>query len=376
MARDKREFTEDSGLGFMRLVQFFNVFALVCIFISLIFVRGASVRFDFTVITNVLLMLSQAVVIWLIARRKLYTRQIIIGIEIFEIAVVAIQDMMAGTFDPFLSLFGAIPNFIMIAYFACSRRAKAVLVQPWSDQSILEHQVGNSRGLWDPKSIDFWMRLLIYFFVFSIIGHWMEMGVQILVVNGIIPGTIATADSLTWRDSLNPFFIYGIAFSFCGLVLYPAFLWLSDKLPHRWQALTISFIFNMAFCVAAELILGFLFNADYSAWDYRNQFMNFEGQVCLLYSIAFGVMSSLMTWIIYPMLEHRFANLNRDVFRVIFVAAFVLYLMIYATYNVDLDTMMPGQHLSLDMNDTDDPDKVRSLVERITDKMDEGKAGA
>ena len=321
---------------------------LLSIIIAMAFIRGGSAAIDWHAVTDVLLMLSQAMVIWLISRRKIYTRQIIIGIECFEILVNAVSMITSGEFEPLTFIVSSTPPVIVMLYFAFSRRAKAVLAQPWSDHTLREEQEA-SRKLWDPKSAAFWMRLLIYFFIFSIMGHWMEMGVQILVINGLFPGTVASPDSLTWRDNMNLFFIYGIAVAFCGLVLYPVYLKLRERFPHQWQALLASFLFNTLFCVAAELILGFLFNADYSAWDYRDQFMNFQGQICLLYTLAFGIMASIITWCVYPMLENKFSNLNRDVFRLVFAVSCVLFIMIYATYNIDLDTLAPGSGLSVDL---------------------------
>ena len=350
MARDPKTFDETSKLGFMRFIQVWNVFLILFVSIGLIFVRGASVQFDLPLIAGLLLLLAQATVIWLIAKRKMYTRQIVIGVEVFEIVVNLAESIAGDMFVPVDFALSCIPQLIVITYFATSRRAKAVLVQPWSEESIREAQDAREATLWDPKSIEFWMRLLIYFFAFSIMGHWMEMGVQILVVNGIMPGTIATPDSLTWRDSLNPFFIYGIAVAFCGLALYPVFLRLRERFSQRWKAYLASFLVNTLFCVVAELILGFLFNADYSAWDYRDQFMNFMGQICLLYTLAFGVMASFITWVVYPMMERHVSNLNRDIFRIVFVVACVLFLLIYATYNVDLDTLMPGEDLAVDLS--------------------------
>lgn len=336
MAGEQKQFDENSKLGFMRLIQVYNVLTIFGVSFVLIFVRGSEVKLDIGVLANVTMLISQAIVVWLIARRKIYTRQIVIGIELFEILVMLTRSYAEGNLSLESALFAIVPPGIVILYFLFSPRAKAVLVQPWNDTSVREQQEAKSRALWDPKSVEFWMRLLLYFFVFSIAGHWMEMGVQILVINGIMPGTIASPDSLTWRDNLNPFPIYGIAVVFCGLALYPAYLALRKRFSKHWQALLVSFLLNTLFCVVAELILGFLFNADYHAWDYRDQFLNFEGQVCLFYSLAFGVAASLITWFVYPMLESRIANLSRDAFRVFFVASVVLYLLIFITYNIDL----------------------------------------
>ena len=198
-------FDGNSKLGFMRFIQIYNAISVLLSLVALVFVSGRELHgavesyIAFDMALNIVCMSE---IVWLI-----------------------------------------------------SRRAKAVLVQPFDMRLRSKELASGSAATWNSRSADFWLRLLIYFFVFSVAGHWMEMGVQVLVVNGIFSGTVATPDSLTWRDSLNPFFIYGIAVAFCGLVLYPAYLKLKQKMPHVWQAYLASFLLNMAFCVVAELIL-------------------------------------------------------------------------------------------------------------------------
>ena len=112
----------------------------------------------------------------------------------------------------------------------------------------------------------------------------------------------------------------------------------------------MSFLLNTAFCTIAELVLGLLFNADYHAWDYRDQFLTWNGQICLLYTLCFGVMSSVITWFIYPMMERNLTRVNRDVFRVVFGVSCVLFILIVATYNID----MPKE-LQIDMTSLGSP---------------------
>jgi cytochrome c biogenesis factor len=73
--------------------------------------------------------------------------------------------------------------------------------------------------------------------------------------------------------------------------------------------------------------------------------MNFMGQVCLVYTVAFGIAASLITWFVYPMLERSFSLMNRDIFRVVFVVCCVLFIVIFATYNVD-----PPDFLAIDFS--------------------------
>lgn len=329
-------FTADSKLGFMRVIQFGNVLMILLNFVALIFISGATLRGAqaYVAFDTALNVVCMGEVVWLISHRKQYTRQIAIAMY----AVTMIDSLVVMRLTSRLDVYSVIgvcfiPVLLMV-YFATSRRAKAVLVQPF-DVRFHDKTLGENKVLWDVKSKDFWLRLLIYFFLFSVAGHWMEMGVQILVVNGIMPGTIAGADSLTWRDALNPFFIYGIAVVICGLVLYPVYLKLKEKMPAIWQAYLVSFLLNTVFCVVAELILGFLFNADHHAWDYSNQFMNFEGQICLLYTICFGAVSSAITWFIYPLMERQFSYVSHETFRFVFVGSLILFLFILFTYNFD-----------------------------------------
>ena len=331
----KKEFTADSGLGFMRVIQVVNVLNVISYLFVLLFVNGSRMPIDFILISITVNLVGQSVIVWMIAKRKIYTRQVVIVFQIVIYINWLIPDFIAGTLNVASAIGEAIVPALLCVYFLTSRRAKAVLVQPF-DVRVKDKDLDDQTKMWNPRSVDFWLRLLIYFFCFSVMGHWMEMGVQILVINGLFPGTVASADSLTWRDNLNPFFIYGIAVVICGAVLFPIYVKLKQVIPNIWVAFLVSFLINMAFCVAAELVLGFLFNTDYSAWDYRDQFMNFQGQICLVYSVAFGIASSVITWLVYPFLEKQFSYIGKDLFRVIFVASAVIFAMLYVTYNVDL----------------------------------------
>lgn len=329
-------FNENSKLGFMRVIQVYNVLWIFASFVALICVSGSALHgvtayAAFDVALNVVCLGEIA---WLVWHRKECTRQIAVAMYSITALSSVVLLYLSGDLNIVSGIGAVLPSILLCVYFLTSRRAKAVLVQPF-DMRFRDKSLGEGKVTWNPRSLDFWLRLLIYFFVFSVAGHWMEMGVQILVVNGLFPGTVAGPDSLTWRDKLNPFFIYGIAVAFCGLVLYPVYLKLKERMPRIWQAYVVSFLLNMAFCVAAELILGFLFNTDYSAWDYRDQFMNFEGQICLLYSICFGVASSAITWFVYSLMERQFSYVSHESFRFIFVGSLVLFLFILFTFNFD-----------------------------------------
>lgn len=335
-----KQFTAESGLGFMRFIQFTNFFSLLIYFISLSLFTTTQMNAlsGYSFVMLIVSIVGQAILIWMISNRKKVGRWYAIGFYLFVFVDNIISSLLIDP-TPEVDFIGAVIGaglftLPFVLYFATSRRVKAVMVRPFAS-GLHNKNLAIGRKMYNPRSLDFWLRLLIYFFVFSVAGHWMEMGLQVLIVNGWFPGTIATPDSLTWKDHFGPFCIYGIAFAFCGLALYPLYLKMREKFPKAWMAYACSFLVNALFCAAAELALGLAFNADLSAWDYSDQFLNFQGQVCFLYTVCFGVVSSLIVWQAYPALERQFSYVGRDAFRVIFVGSAALFLMLILAYNID-----------------------------------------
>lgn len=103
-------------------------------------------------------------------------------------------------------------------------------------------------------------------------------------------------------------------------------------------------------------------NRDYSVWDYRNQPVNFMGQVCLVYSLLFTIVAMVVTWAIFPALERLLSRVNRDAFRVIFTVSLVLFLLLVVTYSIDLDTLAPGSGLSYDINTLEPTDPAAATA--------------
>lgn len=72
-----------------------------------------------------------------------------------------------------------------------------------------------------------------------------------------------------------------------------------QKLPLLTRA-----VLGSAVCTAGELIIGLIFNRDYSIWDYRRLPGNFRGQICLPFSLLWVFLSALAEWL-YGELETR-----------------------------------------------------------------------
>ena len=63
-----------------------------------------------------------------------------------------------------------------------------------------------------PDAFAFWRNLAVYFCVFSVVGHWMEIAYCLFmdVCFGIVDD-----DSLVWDDPLYPFLAYGVGVVVC-----------------------------------------------------------------------------------------------------------------------------------------------------------------
>ena len=172
----------------------------------------------------------------------------------------------------------------------------------------------------------------------------MEWSVCWLIRWGIVPGTY-DPNSGIWHDMLNPFFVYGIAFVFIGLLLFPIKNWLLEKLHGNVPvALVLSFIVNTLFCAAIELALGFACNTPpdpvtgkLPLWDYQDMAFNFMGQICLLNTSFFGVMATLMTWLVYPNLERVFSIIPKDVMNILTVVIIMFFVLVVCMYVINLN---------------------------------------
>lgn len=77
----------------------------------------------------------------------------------------------------------------------------------------------------------------------------------------------------------------GICFSFFGFI------------GEKFKKISIftKAVIGSAFVTAVELIFGFIFNIilNKNVWDYSKLPLNFKGQICLLYSVFWGLLSAL-----------------------------------------------------------------------------------
>ena len=72
-------------------------------------------------------------------------------------------------------------------------------------------------GSYTPDRWQFWRNVAVYFCVFSVVGHWLEIVYcSFMNIFGIVD-----ADSLVWDDPCYPFLVYGVGAAVCTILLVP-----------------------------------------------------------------------------------------------------------------------------------------------------------
>lgn len=337
-------------LGFMRVLQVFFAVNIVISVLSLTTLAKGSYEINFNELLDLFNVVVDGVLFWFIWQRYRSTRRLAIGLGLFNIFVGTGYNLATGAFDFGTQLSLCAGDIVVLLYFLTSRRAKAVLTAPFATDAS-EREAAH-RAFYNPRSWAFWRSVVIYFCLFSIVGHWMEAAFCLLIKYGIVPG-IYDPNSQIWSDWLYPFPVYGFGTVACILVLYPVKGALQRRLRSVWAPLAVSFVVNTVVCAAIELALGLLQNQPvdgvYPLWDYSDMFCNFMGQICLQNSLAFGAVATIMTWIVYPTLEKLMGRLSRNAANVLFIVVVVFFALVFSLYcvNVAIPGMTPEESSAL-----------------------------
>ena len=103
------------------------------------------------------------------------------------------------------------------------------------------------------------------------------------VVLFVMGGLVYCGIELMWRNrtDISSFLMGGTAILIVG-GLNEGYDW---DMPVWYQMLLSSL-----FITAMEYVIGINFNTDYHIWDYRGLWLNVDGQICLGYSLLWGLL--------------------------------------------------------------------------------------
>ncbi|MDR3137121.1 MAG: putative ABC transporter permease [Coriobacteriales bacterium] len=332
-------------LGLLRFwqVYFFGVVGLSLV--ALMFISGSQSVFSADDYVSFGDIVFSALASWLILQRKQLARPFISLGSLLIIIIGITCDLIANHGVISISLvLGHNRGILLLAalYFWFSRRVRQTLNQPFVLASH-ESPAHASKDLYNLREFSFWRNLAIYFMVFSVIGHLMER-----VYSTFTRYFMGIYDPLAplWQDYLSPFNIYGFGAVVCILALFPIKQFLQAKIKVIWLVLPLSFIINTVVVTAIELTVGLATNhPDTSGhliyWDYSNLPFNFMGQICLQNALGFGLVATVMVWVIFPSTELFFLCRSTDTMNLVFVFVLVGYLLLTATYLIDLTLPQP-----------------------------------
>jgi len=328
------KFSAPNKMGFMRVVQIIFAIHIAVYLVWLMLTSRDHMTYDVSSILDWIMVILEGVAFWMFINRYKIARPFVVIMSVIGFVVPAVFNALTNQFNPLVIVENGAFYIFLILYFTFSKRVKATLVNDISKGKgdyEKEDFVVNRRG-WP-----FVRNLIIYFIVFSILGHWMEMGMCQFIILGVVQGEYDPSNTMLWRDVLYPFPMEGAAVVVIGLVLYPFFLWLKKKFTgNKWiLAYIISFIAGALLCTLIEFSMGLIVNDHYQLWDYRDNFCNIMGQVCLQNTMAFGVVAAIITWWVYPMLERMIARVPNDIMNIIFVVIAVFGAIIWSLYLIN-----------------------------------------
>ena len=322
---------ERKKLGLIRLIQFSYALNIIFSFTHLLFITRDQMTYGYVTVVDWINLTMNVVCFWMIWKRLKMARNGVITLSVINIILNSIQYIFL---TPSVgALIGTVLiDVLVILYLVFSKRPKEAFVNEMSHERRIDTEGGD---LIAKKGWPRWRNLLLYYCVFSVLGHWMELGFCMLIRAGLVAGDYDPTNTMLWRDLLFPFPMEGIAVVICALWLYPFKNWLIEKIRKPFIPLFISFLVNGLLCSVLEFVGGLLANPNHELWDYSNMPFNIMGQVCLQNAIGFGLACTLITWVVYPALERAIARIPNDIMNVIFVGAFSFNMILQVLYLVE-----------------------------------------
>ncbi len=338
IAYEAVKYSDPSKLGAIRVVEVIFALHIATTLAALILTSRDTVVYSSVNILDWTMVILEGVALWFIVNRYKVGRPFVVIMAFAGLASRIVIDIVNGTFMPVTALFDSAYYLFLIGYFAFSDRAKKTLVNDLGDKRLLDvDEAAIERRGWPLVR-----NLVIYFVVFSVLGHWMEAAMCQLIRLGLVQGEYDPSNTMLWRDWLFPFPMEGLAVVLIALVLYPFFIYLKGKFQSRFAPYAISFLVNMLTCTVIEFVSGLIFNADLQHWDYTNNFCNIMGQVCLQNALAFGAAASIIAWVVYPLLERALARVSDTVMNIVFVVVAITGGILFSLY-----TIMPPEGMDL-----------------------------
>lgn len=286
----------------------------------------ASFEYDFSLLRTVLVAASSACSLWMLQTRRRDGRWMALATAVLCAVLCAIDAIYLGSMRAAASIVGLplASSMAVIEIFGAGFVSSTLLL----DRDLRDaldvkrdirpaHKGGHS---WDKpmrervRTWEFWRDLLIYFIVFSFLGHFAEILFCRLIIAGVFMGDYDPTNAMLWDQWLFPFSAEGTALAAVVVFLHPLARMFQKHFGERSpKAVVLSFLANGLVCTSIDFITGITCNLDYQLWDYREMPFNFMGQVCLQNSLVYTIAATLIVWVVYPLMDRQIRRSPRDV---------------------------------------------------------------
>ena len=313
------------GIG-VRACQFYFGFVLIAALAYALVTAPSDFAYDFSLVHGFATAALAAVNVWLFQKRAASARYFAFG-SIIALGVLSVADMfLFGAFDVVAARFGEpFTGIALIVQYSLGAAVCAYLALSPNVKHVLSRDLDRQPLAMQGHSFDtplkqrvrtwvFWRDLMIYFIVFSFMGHWAEMLFCYNIHLGVFMGDVDFSEVMLWKQWLFPYCAEGVAVVAIAVVLTPVKEWLLKRFGGRVvPALLVSVVVTAAVCTAIDFTCGMICNQNYEVWDYRQIPFNFMGQVCLQNSAVYTVAATLILWVFYPMMDRGLRRMPRSV---------------------------------------------------------------
>lgn len=170
------------------------------------------------------------------------------------------------------------------------------------------------------RKVGFWRDLFLYFWLFSLVGHAIELAWALL-------GTLFTIKSAGHFASIPIFAIaapYGLGAVALLLFIYP-------MVKRKKLGLVSAYVVSVAITTVIEFVsalLVVLVLGSNPFWDYSDRLLNLFGFVCLGNSLLFGIISVVAIRWLFPWTEKWRRVIGEKYLNLAFLILFPAYMIV------------------------------------------------
>ena len=166
----------------------------------------------------------------------------------------------------------------------------------------------------DWRQPKFWRDLFLYFWVFSLVGHIIEL----------IWGLIGYWFDLSAAPRIETIPIIAVAAPY-GIGAVALLVFVYPFVKKEKLGVLATYVLSVLITTVVEFVSALLITLALGSnpfWDYSERFMNLFGFVCLTNSLAFGIGALVMLYVMFPWLENWRQKVNQ---RYLNIAAAILF---------------------------------------------------